>query len=361
MESKKDTNFELLKVFAMLMIVCHHLITKNAYNIDVELTGLDESRLFLQLIGNHAFIGNNLFFMVSAWFLCTKTESSVINNTINRVWKLEKVMLFYSIGIPLIWGAVYGFGGTIFNLGSLFPLAFGKWWYPTAYAIFIVFYPFYQKGLQFLKREEVQKLIISMVLLWTVPTIIPVKLQLGANNITCFFMLYALIFYIRKFQPNWASNKSLLRWVTFGGYAITFVSIIVLDFWGEKSALINENACYYIRGDWRIMPVLISVAMFLWIAQIKMKKNNVINWMGSLTFAIYLIHMHPLMINFLFKKIFILEPYIGSLKLIPYTITVTLLIFIGCAFVDQVRKWIYWIVGRTLKKIWNIRKLKNEK
>ena len=65
MAKVKQSNFELLKVVAMLMIVCHHLITQNAFNIDTQLTGLNPSRVFLQLIGNHAFVGNNLLFMVS--------------------------------------------------------------------------------------------------------------------------------------------------------------------------------------------------------------------------------------------------------------------------------------------------------
>ena len=68
MAKVKQSNFELLKVVAMLMIVCLHLNTQNAFNIDTQLTGLNPSRVFLQLIGNHAFVGNNLFFMVSAWF-----------------------------------------------------------------------------------------------------------------------------------------------------------------------------------------------------------------------------------------------------------------------------------------------------
>ena len=58
MTKTKQSNFELLKVLAMLMIVSHHLVTLNAFNVDTDLVGLDRSRVFLQLIGNYAFIGN---------------------------------------------------------------------------------------------------------------------------------------------------------------------------------------------------------------------------------------------------------------------------------------------------------------
>lgn len=58
-----------------------------------------------------------------------------------------------------------------------------------------------------------------------------------------------------------------------------------------------------------------------------------------MTFSVYLIHMH---IDILFKKIFVIEPYIDSLKLVSYIIGVTFLIFFVCAMVDQIRKGLYW-------------------
>ena len=61
-KKQKTSQFELLKIVAMLMIVSHHLVTKNAFNVDADMVGLEPSRVFLQLIGNHAFVGNNLFF-----------------------------------------------------------------------------------------------------------------------------------------------------------------------------------------------------------------------------------------------------------------------------------------------------------
>lgn len=100
-KKRKASQFELLKIVAMLMIVSHHLVTKNAFNVDTDMVGLDPSRVFLQLIGNHAFVGNNLFFMVSAWFLSTHVETFNLHTTIKRVWNIDKVMLFYSIGIPV--------------------------------------------------------------------------------------------------------------------------------------------------------------------------------------------------------------------------------------------------------------------
>ena len=93
----RQSNFELLKIIAMIFIVTHHFVAKNAFNVDTQINGITFNKLFLQLIGNHAFIGNNLFFMISAWFLCDKEELS-IKYSLRRMRSLEKQMLFYSMG-----------------------------------------------------------------------------------------------------------------------------------------------------------------------------------------------------------------------------------------------------------------------
>lgn len=111
----RDSKFEYLKIVSMLMIVCHHLIAKNACNVDIEIIGLSATKLALQFIGNNAFIANNLFFMVSAWFLSDYTVDLHPGRTWKRVWKLEKVMLFYSILIPVFFYVLSKTGNNQFS------------------------------------------------------------------------------------------------------------------------------------------------------------------------------------------------------------------------------------------------------
>ena len=59
---KKEGNFQFLKIIAMMMIVSHHLVAKNAFNIDTQIIGVTANKLVLQILGNNAFIGNNLLF-----------------------------------------------------------------------------------------------------------------------------------------------------------------------------------------------------------------------------------------------------------------------------------------------------------
>lgn len=91
----KEANFQILKIAAMLMIVSHHLVAKNAFNIDTQVIGITGNKLALQILGNNAFIGNNLFFLVSAWFLSKKPDEKVdLNYSARSCWKIEKRFYF---------------------------------------------------------------------------------------------------------------------------------------------------------------------------------------------------------------------------------------------------------------------------
>lgn len=98
---KKEANFQFLKIIAMLMIVSHHFVTKNAFNIDTQISGITTNKLILQVLGNNAFIGNNLFFLVSAWFLSKKQEVN-LKYSIKSCWRIEKSVLFYSITMYIV-------------------------------------------------------------------------------------------------------------------------------------------------------------------------------------------------------------------------------------------------------------------
>lgn len=313
MTKQKDSKYELLKILCMLIIVCHHFVAKNSYNIDVEISGISANKLFLQLIGNLAFIANNIFFMISAWFLYNYNLATSFKTTIRRIWNLEKVILFYSVGIPI---AFYFFdyhhyissGG--FKLQYLIPLSSNLWWYPTSYVIFLLLYPYYTKGLNILKENELKTLVIIMVSIWTITTIIPVKLSLGASNTSNFFMLFAIVFYIRKYSPSWATKKGFLITLTLVCSMLAILSIIVLDVIGKDIVSIREYSCYYLRGNYRIFPIILSICLFLLWNTLEFKKSSILSSIGALTFAVYLIHMHPMVMTYLFERKLVLTKYI---------------------------------------------------
>lgn len=105
----KEGKFQVLKIIAMFMIVSHHLVAKNAFNIDTQIAGITVNKLVLQVLGNNAFIGNNLFFLVSAWFLSKKLDENVnLDYSMKSCLRIEKTTLFYSLSMCI---AMMIFGG----------------------------------------------------------------------------------------------------------------------------------------------------------------------------------------------------------------------------------------------------------
>lgn len=345
----------------MLIIICHHFVAKNSYNIDTEINGISAGKLFLQFIGNLAFIANNLFFMISAWFLYNFDSRTSIKSTFKKIWKLEQVMLFYSILIPIVF---YFFDpnhyadSNGFKFDYLIPLASNLWWYPTSYAIFLLFYPYYSKGLSILGKKDLGTLIATMLVIWSIPTLIPVNLSLGGGNTTNFFMLFAIIFYIRKYTPQWANDSKYIKITILLGFLLTISSIVILDILSQSYPTIGKYSCYFIRGNYRIFPVIISISLFLWWNRQNFKTSAIVNSIGSLTFAVYLIHMHPMMMSYLFEKKFVLSNYIGSIWLPISTLVITLIIFFFCITTEKIRIILFRRVSILVSPL---RKFKTEK
>lgn len=344
-KSERQSNFELLKIIAMIMIVSHHFVAKNRFNVDTDIIGVTFNKVFLQFIGNHAFIGNNLFFMCSAYFLVDKAADES-RKRLRRIWGMEKQMLFYSLGLWVLFAFL---GKTTYTelAKSCFPMSTGIWWYPTVYAVFLMLQPYYQKGLLALEREELKRLIFTMLFMWSVTTVIPF-FDYGANNFLCFVMLYAIIFYARKCSPAFLKDKKKCLLLVLTGYLMAACSIIAMDLLGTKFGAASRYACYFIRGNYRLLPMIISVGIFGlnmgWNIQ-----SRFINYIASLTFGVYLIHMYPPMMEFLFSgegALFDLSQFVFDRRLPLYAIAAVVSCFGGCAIIDAVRKLIFALPGK---------------
>ena len=79
----------------------------------------------------------------------------------------------------------------------------------------------------------------------------------------------------------WISEKKYWFSMILGGYTIAFISIIILDILGNKIQVYNNFACYFIRGNYRILLVIISIGLFLWMLNWKVKYNKLINRIGG--------------------------------------------------------------------------------
>lgn len=91
-----------------------------------------------------------------------------------------------------------------------------------------------------------------------------------------------------------------------------------------------------------------SIMLFLCFKNIKLVSNK-INWLSKNTLAVYIIHMHPLIVDFLFKDILKVPIFWGGYGLI--LVFYPLIIFLICIICEEIRlKTLGKVVDKILEK-----------
>ena len=190
-----------------------------------------------------------------------------------------------------------------------------------------------------LSKEELQGLIVVMIILWSVTTLIPF-FNYGSSNFLCFVMLYAIVFYIRNHASEMKHNKKLYILMIAIGYTLALLSIVIMDLLGTKIGLAAKYSCYFIRGNYRILPMIISVGIFLCSLNWRLQ-SRAVNYIASLMFGVYLIHMYPPIEELLFKKVFDMSSIISSAYLPLIISAEILLVFVACSVIEALRKVLF--------------------
>lgn len=82
-----NSGIELLRVIAMFMILAHHFIVHNGY--DMLKLPLGPERIFFQLVmAGGGKVGVVIFFSISAWFFLDREQT--IKSNLKRVWIMER-------------------------------------------------------------------------------------------------------------------------------------------------------------------------------------------------------------------------------------------------------------------------------
>lgn len=121
----RNSSIELLRIIAMFMILMHHFIVHNGY--DVLKLPLGPERIFFQLVmQGGGKVGVVIFFSISAWFFLDKEQT--IKSNLKRVWIMERELLFWSL-ILVAFYLVFDRTdlGMKLMVKSIAPLSMGLW------------------------------------------------------------------------------------------------------------------------------------------------------------------------------------------------------------------------------------------
>ena len=327
----RNSSIELLRIIAMFMILMHHFVVHNGY--DVLNLSLGPERIFFQLVmQGGGKVGVVIFFSISAWFFLDREQT--IKSNLKRVWIMERELLFYSL-ILVAFYLVFDRAdlGAKLMVRSFAPLSTGVWWYATAYAIFLALLPFLSKGLKALGREYHLALAATVLAIWGLQRFIP-GLQSLTDNVFGFIYVFILISaYKWHMMPFTTKQVWLMTGIGLGFFLLYTAASATLSLLGHDMGI-------FITGSWKLPVIMVGFGVFLLFDRVTFH-SRVINRIAQSAFAVYLITDYAASEKLLWVKLFNLQNLYQQPLAILQILGILLAIYATCTLIDFIRQALF--------------------
>lgn len=302
---KRESGIELLKILAIFLIVLFHTTQSlcsgthlsSKYTINWNMATPHVQELVIHIFGNFAGLGNTIFFVCSAWFLCKSQKVNIqkILYMLADVWIISFIWLIVILSL--------GFNITKVQLiKELLPNTFSNNWYITAYIIFYLIHPALNLIINNLTRKQ-HKLIIFIGLCmyffidW---------LKYGMffpSVLIDWLIIYFVVAYIRKY--NILTNKKVVKiWFCIGLLGMIGVDTI-WNFICLNITSLEDKAIHWQSNTHNPFVLLLSLSLFALAYYKKGWISNTINYISGLSLLIYIIHENQLFRDYLRPYFFI--------------------------------------------------------
>lgn len=276
----RQSNIELLRIIAMIMIIIFHmsLTEKTMY------TGSTEKKIFSIILSGLGLIGVNIFVLITGYFQIEKEFKA------SKVLKIWLQTVFYSIIIVFVCKYF-----NIIKLNTktlvfaLMPVTYSKYWFISSYILLYIFSPFINKFAKSLSKEEYKKFLILITILFSVAYTFMYhsEYSVGESNLgklAWFAYLYLLAGYIRLYGIKFLNNKKIVLTLIIVIFTVYELLLVIVKFANIK----------YIPGIFiemnSIFVLSLAVLIFGLFKNLNIKDSKIINYFGSVTLTAYLIH-----------------------------------------------------------------------
>lgn len=296
MKKERESGIELYKVIAIFLIVLSHVIqtlTEPNYVlgigegtfINIATATTDLNVLLLALFRICGALGNNMFFICSAWFLVNSKKMSLkkVIHMILDVWIINMIVFWglHAIGIQ------FQVSDTV---RTFFPTTFANNWYITCYLLFYLIYPFLNRMLEQLNISEHFALTSFLFMIYFIIPVLPLEeINLFfANELVIFLATYVIVSFIKIYKNEWTENLKLNKGILFVSIVSYVVLILSVDYLRLRTNyFLNRLVRWNMNNS--LFMFLIAFSSF---NMMKKKKfiNRTINYFSSLSLLVYIFH-----------------------------------------------------------------------
>lgn len=270
-QSKRNSNFELLRILSMFMIVFIHA---NMY-----LSSFCEGKIwffFNGLINGICNIGVTCFVLISGYF--------GLKFSIKKLLKMEAMMIAFSLMEMVILYVLMPQtmqGAALLEqlIKSCFPVITRKYWFYSCYICMFVLSGYINRFIDSLKKEEFKRLLTVLLILFSIfPTFFYFEIiQDNGKGLVQMMLIYMLGRYIQKYGIR-ICNKGKMAALFLGLWVLNGVSHeIPIQFGGIYHHLCKDNS---------ITNIVMAVILFSVVKEWKIQ-SGIINALSKNTFAIF--------------------------------------------------------------------------
>lgn len=272
----RQSNFEILRMIAMFLVLLVHanfMSIGKPSALDIHENFLaSETRLLIQTVSLY---GVNIFVLISGWF-SIKTSVKGLSNLLFQV---------YYFGV-LILAVLTATGMEQFSVGRLYQIVLlhKSGWFVVSYVILYLLSPVLNKFSEYASKKEFKTILLSYFAMLIVYGYIDWSPEIGRGYSALSMVgIYLLGRYARLYVKF---NHGFMLFVvcTLINTALT-TSVILFDL----PLIINSYDNPFV--------ILGALGLIICFSKLNIKQSKIVNYIARSTFAVYLLHIYPEMLE----------------------------------------------------------------
>lgn len=292
---KRNSNIELLKVFAMLLIALNHAMPvygdhdSIAY-LDLGIASTNIEYLLINFLRCSGQIGNIIFIVCSSFFLVDSNKTKK-----EKLFEIMFDTLFLSIifVVPFI---IFNEGVSKIDIIKQFmPFTFNNNWFICCYVLIYAIHPLLNLIVNNLSKIGFFRIIFFMFVLFSGAQFIFTQ-AFYFNDLIGFVYIYLMVAFVKKHKPKYCENIKMNYFVLFVSLSMYILLLTLTNYAGLKIAFLSNKILHWNNNIANPFFILIGISLFN-IFNCKYMYNKTINYISSLSLVFYLIHE-----NYMFRR-----------------------------------------------------------
>lgn len=335
-KAERQSNFELLRIVAMLLIISFHYCYKGGFEFD----GFSLNLLTVKTFWLFGEPGVNLFLLITGYF------------TVNQDFKPKKLASMLSV--TLIYHLLTFFAAV--RLGRkappkkitdwlilFFPTLLNRYWFLTAYFVVYLLSPFFNQFIKTSSKRLFERLLLTLLSLYCVmPTFFGLFYSktesfLYYNRMIWLCVVYLLGAYIRLYGLSLIADMKRAALTGGGALAFCMTFIVLAARHPRPFAALGVTEPAYFWPPNTIPMVLMSVGLFGCFLHLRLPYSRTVNRLASATAAVYIIHDGYLQ-GWWWKVVFSNARHQSSPYLLFHILFAALALFFGCTLLELCRQ-----------------------